>query len=100
MDQHLGLLKSGYAIAGYRWESFKLRLADRSWFCPDFYVLHNDGSIEIIEVKGRQFSTGMTKFRVAAELYPEYTFTMVSWTGGTWKTVIKVRGEGRRAIPV
>ncbi len=38
-------------IADFKYEPFKLRLADRTYFSPDFVVMLPDGTLDVIEVK-------------------------------------------------
>ena len=72
-------------IAQYRFESIKLRLADKPFLC-------SDGSIELIEVKGSWAAPNQDKSRVkikvAAALFPEFVFVAVTKVakkhGGGW----------------
>lgn len=90
------LLESGKIdgdIANYRFESIKLRLADNTFYTPDFYVLCKDGTIELVEVKGSWAApnqdTSRVKIKVAASLFPEFVFVAVTKVakkhGGGWK---------------
>lgn len=54
----------------YRFEGLKLRLADNTFYTPDFFVMKSDGSLECIEVKGYWMDDARVKIKVAAELYP------------------------------
>jgi len=78
-----------------RWdfEPEKLRLADMTYYVPDFRVLLLDGSIEFHEVKGFMEPTGRVKIKVAAELHP-YRFFQVTRVakkdGGGW-SIIEVK---------
>jgi len=49
---HLELERRAGRIVFWRFESLKFRLADRTWYTPDFYVMRADGGIEIHEAKG------------------------------------------------
>jgi hypothetical protein len=75
-------------VAKYWYESFKLRLADGSWFTVDFFVMLADGTLEAHEVKGFWRTSARLRIKVAAELYP---FRFVSAQrvkqrdGGGWK---------------
>ena len=59
------------------YESIKLRLADRTWYTPDFFVWTDDG-VHVYEVKGSwkapHQEDSRVKLKVAAELYPQFTF--------------------------
>jgi hypothetical protein len=70
-------------VIGWRFESYKLRLADSTWFTPDFVVQLKDGSIELHEVKACRADGSMlieddasVKIKVAAEQYPEFQFVL------------------------
>lgn len=68
-------------IVSYRFEAVKLRLADKTFYTPDFYVLMPDGSIELREVKGSWNAPNQdmsrVKIKVAAEQFPEFVFVAV-----------------------
>lgn len=61
-------------ISLWRYESEKLRLADKTWYLPDFKVILPDGLIEFHEVKGFWRDDARVKIKVAAEQFPEYIF--------------------------
>ena len=69
-----------------RWEfaSIKLRLADRTWYTPDFFVWYDDDSesVAVYEVKGSwkapHQDDSRVKIKVAAELYPQFRFAGVT----------------------
>ena len=58
------------AILWYRFEGVKLRLADNTFYTPDFSVMDLDGVIECHEVKGFWQDDARVKIKVAAEMYP------------------------------
>ena len=83
-------------IVGYRFEAYKLRLADNTHYTPDFVVQMPDGSIELHEVKACKSTGGFfceddakVKIKVAAETFPEFSFVMCGLLpkkcGGGWK---------------
>lgn len=51
-EAHLELLKRAGQIDGYEFESLKLKLADNTWFTPDFAVQAKDGVMELHDTKG------------------------------------------------
>ncbi len=62
-------------VASWRYEAVKLRLAGRTWYTPDFFVVLADGSTEFHEVKGSHWEDdARVKFKVSAEQWPEWTF--------------------------
>ena len=68
--QTLELRKRAGEIAWYRFEGLKLRLADKTFYTPDFAVMLADGQIECHEVKGYWLEDARAKIKVAAEMYP------------------------------
>ena len=58
-------------IVWYGFEAIKLRLADKTFYTPDFAVLALDGKIEIHETKGGFIrDDAAVKLKVAAEHFP------------------------------
>lgn len=49
-------------------ETISLRLADLTWYRPDFLVLTAEGRLEIHEVKGHWRDDARAKWKIAAEL--------------------------------
>ena len=66
-------------IHSYRFESLKLRLADKTFYTPDFLVMLPSGELEFHEVKGFWEDDARVKIKVAAEQYPEFGFIAVMW---------------------
>jgi hypothetical protein len=52
------------------YEGVKLRLADNTFYTPDFAVLASDHVLEMHEVKGWWTDDGRAKIKIAAEMYP------------------------------
>lgn len=50
---HLGALKESGAILDFGYEPLKIKLADKTYYSPDFMILALDGSLEFHEVKAR-----------------------------------------------
>ena len=97
-EAHLGLLLRAGEIQGFMYEGIKLRLADKTWYTPDFLVFANDGVVEIHDTKGttRKLNTknvkvekawceddAKVKIKVVAEMFPFRTF-MVHKSGNQW----------------
>ncbi len=68
--QHLEALKADGRVLWYRFEGFKLRLADNTFYTPDFAVLPHTGVLELHEVKGHWQDDARAKIKIAAEQYP------------------------------
>lgn len=70
--------------AVWKYESVKLRLADNTFFTPDFMVI--DGGVRMVDTKAYWKSKGsfhaeddaMVKIKVAAEQYPWFSFE-IAW---------------------
>lgn len=69
-DQHLANLKFIGDVAWYKFEGMKFRLADNTFYTPDFAVMLNDGRLQMHEVKGFWQDDARAKIKIAAELYP------------------------------
>lgn len=57
-------------ILWYKFEGVKLRLADNTFYTPDFAVLAKDSVLEMHEVKGFWQDDAKVKIKVAADMYP------------------------------
>lgn len=68
--RHLEALKRQGKVLWYRFEGIKLRLADNTFYTPDFAVLAANGVLECHEVKGFWQDDGRAKIKIAAEMYP------------------------------
>ena len=58
------------SISWYRFEGIKLRLADNTFYTPDYCVMRSDGTMEMHEVKGFWQEDARVKIKVAADMYP------------------------------
>ncbi|ATS39267.1 MULTISPECIES: DUF1064 domain-containing protein [Xanthomonas] len=67
---HLELLRAAGQVVWYRFEGVKLRLADNTFYTPDFAVMAADGVMEMHEVKGFWTDDARVKIKVAADQYP------------------------------
>ena len=76
-----GLKRAGQVL-WYRFEGLKLRLADNTFYTPDFAVMRDDGVMEIHEVKGFWQDDARVKIKVAAEMYPFRFFAVKAKRGG------------------
>ncbi|BCF88693.1 hypothetical protein [Paraburkholderia largidicola] len=57
-------------ILWYRFEAFKLRLADNTFYTPDFPVITATNELIFIEVKGRWTDKARAKTKIAAAQFP------------------------------
>lgn len=86
--QLLELRKRAGEVVWYRFEGVKLRLADNTFYTPDFAVMLSTGEMEMHEVKGFWTDDARVKIKVAAEQYP-FRFIAVKpkakKAGGGWE---------------
>lgn len=82
--QELELRKRVGEIIWYGFETVKIRLADRTYYSPDFAIVLADGTLEIHEVKGFWEDDARVKIKVAAEHFPA-KFKAITKVKGSWK---------------
>ena len=83
------VLKARYQageVMWYKFEGMKFRLADNTFYTPDFAVMLADGQLQMHEVKGFWQEDGRVKIKVAADMYP-YAFIAL-------KKIAKNKGGG------
>ena len=80
---YLDSLKKDGVIADYRFEAVKLRLAEKTFYTPDFMVLMPDFSFEMHEVKGFWEDDARVKIKVAAAQFP-FKFVAIRKTKNGW----------------
>jgi hypothetical protein len=88
-------------IVWYGFEPIKLRLADCTFYTPDFAVLRwppqvgSTPRLEFIEIKGFMRDDAILKFKIAAAQFP-FRFTMVRKRkvkdGGGWEIIREKSG--------
>jgi len=66
----LEMRKHAGEVAWYRFEGMKFRLADNTFYTPDFAVMLADGQLEMHEVKGFWTDDARVKIKIAADQYP------------------------------
>jgi hypothetical protein len=74
-------------VAWYRFEGVKLRLADSTFYTPDFAVMLAGGEMECHEVKGHWQDDARAKIKIAADQYPFRFIAITAKTkksGGGW----------------
>jgi hypothetical protein len=87
-ERDLHLRQRAGEVAWFRFEGLKLRLADNTFYSPDFAVMLANGQMECHEVKGFWTDDARVKIKVAAEQYP-FRFIVVKARakrdGGGWE---------------
>jgi len=69
-EDYLGARQRVGDVLWFKFEGVKLRLADNTFYTPDFAVMLSNGQMEMHEVKGFWADDARVKIKVAAELYP------------------------------
>ena len=78
-------------VESFAFEADTLLLAHLCRYTPDFRVVLPDGTIEYHECKGKKGKSyyaredARIKIKVAASLYPQFTFCVVWLDRGTWR---------------
>lgn len=83
-DAHLQHQQKVGEVLWHKFEALKLRLADNTFYTPDFMVLMPDRTIECREVKGFWQDDARVKIKVAASIYP-FKFVAVKKVKGGWE---------------
>lgn len=99
--QELESLRLGNIVKSWQFEAVTLVLADRCRYTPDFFVEYADGHLVFEEVKGFWRDDARVKIKVAARLYPMFSFRALrvrkASEGGGWQREEFSRGIGEPA---
>lgn len=68
-NQHLGFLHAAGDIEWFEFEPMRLKLADGTYYRPDFGVMRN-GRLEFHETKGHMREAARVRLNVAAAKFP------------------------------
>jgi hypothetical protein len=86
---HLEMQRRAGAVEWFKFEALKFRLADNTFYTPDFIVLTKEGFLEAHEVKGGFWmEDARVKIKVAASIYPLRfigVMPIAKSKGGGWK---------------
>lgn len=82
--EQLVLLQIGGVVRRYCFQAIKLKLAEKTFYTPDFMVVTMD-QIELHEVKGFWEDDARVKIKVAAEMFPEFLFVAVKKVKSGWQ---------------
>ena len=88
-NAHLEALKTAGDIVWFKFEGMKFRLADNTFYTPDFAVMLVSGQLQAHEVKGHWEDDARVKIKVAASLYPIEFIAVkkrAKKDGGGWAT--------------
>ena len=81
---HLEARKVAGEVLWFKFEGMKFRLADNTFYSPDFAVLLASGELEQHEVKGVWLDDARVKIKVAADMYPMRFLGITAKKGGGW----------------
>jgi hypothetical protein len=82
--QHLEMLKRAGEVLWWRFQPMRLRLADGSYFKPDFGLLDRNCLFEFHETKGFWREAARVRIKVAASLFP-FKFIAIKRVNGAWE---------------
>jgi len=89
----LKLLLCAGEILDWKFEGIKFRLADNTYYTPDFFVTCPD-HFEVHEIKGGYiYEDSIQKFKIAAEEFPRFKWLMIQWKDKHWKTIRELGGQ-------
>jgi len=84
---HLDLLKKNGKIAKWWFGEHKVRLANKTWYQPDFLIKDPEGYWEWHEVKGGYWEDdAAVKTKVTSDLYWDIPVKVVREIKGGWST--------------
>ena len=96
--QRAGSIKSFRTMADK--EKPLLQMTINCKYTPDFMVTTNDDKTIVIEVKASgcrdRYSASILRFRISADLFPQYRFIMVTKKDGAWVMMYDVNKEAAR----
>lgn len=77
-------------IYSYNFEAVKFKLADKTYYTPDFMVINKNLEVEFRETKGTSRGKpfieddAAVKIKVAAAMYPQFIFKLAWKVAGQW----------------
>jgi hypothetical protein len=84
---HLNAQQIAGDLVWFKFEGLKFRLADNTFYTPDFAVMASNGQMQMHEVKGYWEDDARVKIKVAASLFP-FAFigvtALAKKAGGGW----------------
>jgi hypothetical protein len=79
LEQAVGQIKD------YKYEAIKLKLANGSWYTPDFDVYMPDGMLVFYEIKGHWREAARVRIKVAADQFRQHLFIAAQRVNGVWQ---------------
>lgn len=82
---YLEAWKRAGVIRNWMFASIKLRLAEKCFYTPDFFVEMADGTFEMHEIKGAKvWDDAVVKYKMARELFPQFRWKWRQLIKGEW----------------
>jgi len=76
-------LKADPEIWVFFFQALKFRMADNTWYTPDFVVILKTGVMEVHETKGYWEEDARVKWKTVADMYP-FPFVAITWEKKEW----------------
>ena len=76
--EHLESRKMRGEILWFKFDCINLRLAEKTFYKPDFFVMTSDNELQVHEVKGHWEDDALVKIKVASDMYP-FLFKTEHW---------------------
>ncbi len=83
--EELKLQQIGGQILWWEFEAMKFKLADKTYYTPDFIVMDSNLEISIREVKGHWEDDARVKIKCAAAKFPIFRFMAIKNNRGLWE---------------
>lgn len=77
-SEHLESRKMRGEILWFKFDCINLRLAEKTFYKPDFFVMTSDNELQVHEVKGHWEDDALVKIKVASDMYP-FLFKSAHW---------------------
>ena len=87
-SQYLEARKHLREIVDWRFEPVKFKLADKTYYTPDFMVIYQD-RISYHEIKGFARDDWRVKWKVCVEQFPWFEWVIVKSIKGQWDIKIE-----------
>lgn len=84
VNEVMNRLQRDGEVIDWRFETVKFRLANNTFYTPDFFVVYADGHIELHETKGWWRDDARVKTKVAAEQYWWFRWRGVQYKRQQW----------------
>lgn len=82
--RRLDSLRHGGLVRDWMYHPMRLRLADGTYYTPDFMVVMPSGLVELHETKGFMREAARVRLNVAADKFRCFSFRLVRREGWSW----------------